>query len=143
MEGVHGVYEPNSQTRLVDNEKITINLGFVDLGQIQLLVQEGFYGNRTDFIRTAIRNQLDRHAENVRQIVSRKSVDVGVRQIKRAELEAARSAGQMLDIHVLGLAVIAVDVSTELALATISGLTVLGALQATNAIKTALADRIS
>jgi Arc/MetJ-type ribon-helix-helix transcriptional regulator len=126
-----------------DNEKITINLGFVDLGQIELLVQEGFYSNRTDFIRTAIRNQIERHAETVRQVVTRKSVDLGVRNITATELMAAQAAGQMLDIRVLGLAVIAPDVSVELALATISALTVLGSLQATDAVKGALADRIS
>jgi Arc/MetJ-type ribon-helix-helix transcriptional regulator len=126
-----------------DNEKITINLGFVDLGQIELLVQEGFYSNRTDFIRTAIRNQIERHAETVRQVVTRKSVDLGLRHIGTAELHAAQAAGQMLDIRVLGLAVIAPDVSAELAVATISTLNVLGALQASDAVKAALADRIN
>jgi Arc/MetJ-type ribon-helix-helix transcriptional regulator len=126
-----------------DNEKITINIGFVDLGQIELLVQEGFYSNRTDFIRTAIRNQIERHAETVRQVVTRKSVDLGLRQITAAELRAAQAADQMLDIRVLGLAVIAADVSAELAAATISTLNILGALQAPEAVKAALADRIS
>ncbi len=127
----------------LDNEKITINLGFVDLGQIQLLVQEGFYSNRSDFIRTAIRNQIDRHAETVRQVVTRKSVDLGLRHISAADLIAAQAAGQMLEIRVLGLAVIADDVSPDLARATISALNVLGALQASDAVKAALADRIS
>ena len=130
------------RTKPLDNEKITINLGFVDLGQIQLLVQEGFYSNRTDFIRTAIRNQIDRHADIVRQVVTRNSVDLGVRNISRADLQAAKAAGQMLNIRVLGLAVIAADVSAELAAETISALNVLGALQASDAVKTALADRI-
>jgi Arc/MetJ-type ribon-helix-helix transcriptional regulator len=129
--------------RIPDSEKITINLGFVDLGQIDLLVQEGFYSNRTDFIRTAIRNQIDRHADVVRQAVSRKSVDLGLRNISAAELATARAAGQMLDIRVLGLAVIAPDVTAELARATISALTILGALQASDAVRSALADRIS
>jgi Arc/MetJ-type ribon-helix-helix transcriptional regulator len=129
--------------RAPDSEKITINLGFVDLGQIELLVQEGFYSNRTDFIRTAIRNQIDRHAEALRQVVIRKSVDLGLRHVSAEELQAARAAGQMLDIRVLGLAVIAADVSPDLARETISALTVLGALQASDAVKAALADRIS
>ncbi len=124
-------------------EKITINLGVVDLGQIELLVQEGFYSNRTDFIRTAIRNQIERHADTVRQIVTRRSVDLGVRQINRAELMAAQTAGEMLDIRVLGLAIIAPDVSPELARNTIAALSVLGSLQATDDVKAALADRIS
>lgn len=126
-----------------DSEKIIINLGFVDLGQIELLVQEGFYSNRSDFIRTAIRNQIERHAETVRQIVIRKSVQLGLRHITRDELTAAQAAGQMLDIRVLGLAIIAPDVEADLARDTISALSVLGTLQASVAVKAALADRIS
>jgi Arc/MetJ-type ribon-helix-helix transcriptional regulator len=125
-----------------DTEKITINLGFVDLGQVDLLVQEGFYSNRTDFIRTAIRNQIERHADVVRKAVTRKSVDLGLRHFSRADLEAARDAGQMLEIRVLGLASIADDVPPELARATIASLAVLGALHASSAVKAALADRL-
>src|ERR1700693_906127 len=94
-----------------DSEKITINLGYVDLGQIDLLVQEGLYSNRTDFIRTAIRNQVDRHADVVKQSAVRKSLDLGLRHYSREDLEAARDAGQTLHIHVLGLASIATDVT--------------------------------
>jgi Arc/MetJ-type ribon-helix-helix transcriptional regulator len=125
-----------------DSEKITINLGYVDLGHIDLLVQEGFYSNRTDFIRTAIRNQIERHADVVRQAVARKSVDLGLRHFSREDLEAVRDAGQVLDIRVLGLATIAPDVTPELARAAIASLTVLGALHASAAVKAALADRI-
>ena len=129
--------------RAPDSEKITINLGFVDLGQIELLVQEGFYSNRSDFIRTAIRNQIERHAETVRQIVIRKSVDLGLRHVTRDELIAAQAAGEMLDIRVLGLVVIAPDVTAELARDTISALSALGTLQAPDAVRAALADRIT
>ena len=129
--------------KLPESEKITINLGFVDLGQIELLVQEGFYSNRSDFIRTAIRNQIERHSETVRQIVIRKSVDLGLRHITRAELTAAQQAEQMLDIRALGLVTIAPDVTPDLARATISALSVLGTLHAPEAVKTALADRIT
>jgi len=125
-----------------DTEKITINLGFIDLGHIDLLVQEGFYSNRTDFIRTAIRNQIERHAEVVRKAVTRESVDLGLRRFTRADLEAVRDAGQMLNIRVLGLASIAEDVTPELARATIASLAVLGALHASSAVKSALADRM-
>jgi len=125
-----------------DSEKITINLGYVDLGHIDLLVQEGFYSNRTDFIRTAIRNQIDRHGDAVRQAVTRKSVDLGLRHYSREDLEAARDAGQMLQIRVLGLASIAQDVSPELARAAIASVSVLGALHASAAVKAALADRM-
>ncbi|SRR2546429_82404 len=125
-----------------DSEKITINLGYVDLGNIDLMVQEGFYSNRTDFIRTAIRNHLDRHADVVKQTTARKGLDLGLRHYTREDLEAARAAGQMLDIRVLGLASIATDVSPELARATIATVTVLGALQASPAVKSALAERI-
>jgi Arc/MetJ-type ribon-helix-helix transcriptional regulator len=125
-----------------DSEKITINLGYVDLGHIDLLVQEGFYANRTDFIRTAIRNQVERHAEAARHSVARQGLDLGLRHYGREDLEAARAAGQMLHIRVLGLASIAPDVSPELARATIGSVSVLGALQASAAVKAALADRM-
>lgn len=124
-----------------DTEKITINLGYVDLGHVDLLVQDGFYSNRTDFIRTAIRNQIERHAEAAKQSVARKSLDLGLRHYTREDLEAALAAGRALDIRVLGLASIAADVSPELARAAIASVSVLGALQASAAVKAALADR--
>jgi Arc/MetJ-type ribon-helix-helix transcriptional regulator len=125
-----------------DSEKITINLGYVDLGQIDLMVAEGFYSNRTDFIRTAIRMQLDRHAEVVKQSTVRKRLDLGLRHYSRDDLEAARAAGQKLHLHVLGLASIAADVTPELARAAIGSVVVLGALHASAAVKAALADRM-
>jgi len=125
-----------------ESEKITINLGPIDLGQIDLLVQEGFYANRTDLIRTAIRNQLNSHADVVRQTVARKSLVLGMQHYTRADLEALQAAGQRLQIQVLGLASIASDVSVELALATIDSIVVLGTLHASAVIKTALANRI-
>jgi len=127
--------------RPADSEKITINLGFVDLGQVDLMVQEGFYSNRTDFIRTAIRNQLERHADVVKQSTARKSLDIGLRNYSREDLETVRRAGEMLHINVLGLATIAQDVTPELARATIASVSVLGALHASSAVKAALADR--
>ena len=132
----------SSVPRIGDSEKITINLGVVDLGQIDLLVAEGFYANRTDLIRTAIRNQLDRHADAVKGSLARKSLELGLRHYGRADLEAAREAGLRLDIRVLGLASIARDVTPELARAAIGSITVLGALHASAAVKAALADRI-
>jgi Arc/MetJ-type ribon-helix-helix transcriptional regulator len=137
---VSNVHELRS--KVSDTEKITINLGYVDLGHIDLMVQDGFYSNRTDFIRTAIRNQLDRHADVVKQSVARKSLDLGLRHYSREDLEAARAAGQMLQIHVLGLASIAQDVTPELARATIASVVVLGALHASPAVKAALAGRV-
>lgn len=128
--------------KIPDSEKITINLGYVDLGHIDLMVQEGFYSNRTDFIRTAIRNQIERHADVVRQSVARTSVDLGLRHYGREDLEAAQAAGRMLDIRVLGLASIGKDVTPELARATIASVIVLGALHASPAVKAALADRM-
>jgi Arc/MetJ-type ribon-helix-helix transcriptional regulator len=125
-----------------DTEKITINLGLIDLGQIDLLVQEGFYSNRTDFIRTAIRNHLGTHAEAVRQTVSRKTLVLGLQEFTRADLEAVKKSGKRLRIHVLGLARIASDVSAALASATIESVSVLGAFHASPAVKAALVDRI-
>jgi Arc/MetJ-type ribon-helix-helix transcriptional regulator len=126
----------------VDTEKVTINLGLIDLGQIDLLVQEGFYSNRTDLIRTAIRNQLSTHGDVIRQTVARKSLVLGLQHYSRADLEAVQAAGQTLRIQVLGLATIASDVSPELAQAAISEISVLGALHASPAVKAALAGRI-
>ncbi len=128
--------------RQPENEKITINLGYVDLGRIDLLVQEGFFSNRSDFIRTAIRNQLDTHAEIVSRSVDRHTMELGLRDYSRADLEALRDAGEILHVKVVGLARIASDVSPELAAQTIGSITVLGALQASPEIKKALADRI-
>ena len=130
-----------STTRPVD-EKITINIGCVDLGQIDLLVQEGFYANRTDLIRTAIRTQLATHGEAVRNVVSRRTLALGIQHYSAADLEAVKASGQKLQIKVLGLATIADDVTPKLALATIESLTVLGALHASPAVKAALRDRI-
>ena len=128
--------------RVPDNEKVTVNLGYVDLGHIDLLVAEGFYSNRTDFIRTAIRNQLAAQQEAVRQVVTRKALVLGLQRFGRAELEAVRRAGEALDIRVLGLAVIEADVSADLASATIASLTVLGAFQASAEVKSALRGRM-
>ena len=124
-----------------DSEKITINLGYVDLGRIDLLVREGFYSNRTDLIRTAIRNQLERHAAAAGRSVEREGLDLGLRRYDREELEAARDAGLRLDIRVLGLASIAQDVTPELARAAVGSVVVLGALHASPTVKAALADR--
>lgn len=125
-----------------ETEKITINLGYVDLGRVDLLVQEGFYSNRTDFIRTAIRNQLATHAKAVTQSIVRHTLELGLRDYSRADLEAVKAAGEKLHIKVVGLARIASDVTPELALATIESITVLGALQASAELKSALAERI-
>src|SRR5919199_1413949 len=127
---------------MTELEKITINMAPVDLGQIDLLVREGFYQNRTDFIRTAIRNQLGAHVEAVRKTVARKELVFGGPHYTRRDLEALRAAGEKLEIRVLGLASIADDVSPELALATINSIDVLGALRASSAVKAALAERI-
>ena len=124
------------------DEKITINVGCVDLGQIDLLVQEGFYANRTDLIRTAIRNQLATQVDVVRQVVSSKSLVLGIQHYAAADLQAIQAAGQKLQIRVLGLAAIAPDVTPELALAAIESIVVLGALHASPAVKAALAGRI-
>jgi Arc/MetJ-type ribon-helix-helix transcriptional regulator len=125
-----------------DTEKITVNLGYVDLGHVDLMVQEGFYSNRTDFIRTAIRNQLDRHNDVVKKSVVRQQLDIGLHRYSREDLEAVRAANETLHIQVLGLAIIADDVSPELARDTIASVHVLGALHASAEVKAALKDRI-
>ena len=128
--------------RQSESEKITINVGFVDLGHIDLLVREGFYSNRTDFIRTAIRNQLASHADALKQSIVRRTLELGLRRVSRQELETSKAKGVRLQIQVVGLATIDDDVTPELARETIESITVLGALHASKEIKSALADRI-
>ena len=132
---------PAASAKPVD-EKLTINVGFVDLGQIDLLVQEGFYANRSDLIRTAIRNQIAAHADAVKQVVSRRTLVLGIHHLTVAELEAARARHESLDVRVLGLLSIAPDVTPELALQTVNSLVVLGSLHASPAVKAALAERM-
>jgi Arc/MetJ-type ribon-helix-helix transcriptional regulator len=134
------VYDIRDKT--ADSEKITVNLGFVDLGHIDLLVEDGFYSNRTDFIRTAIRYQLATHSEQAKKSISRQTLELGLRRYTKADLEEVKSAGEMLSIKVLGLVTIAPDVTPALALATIDSITVLGALHASREIKSALVSRI-
>ena len=126
-----------------DTEKVTVNFGIVDLGRIDLLVEEGFYTNRTDFIRTAIRAQLAAHASEVSTLIERRTLDLGLRDIGCAELEAARDAGELLHIKVVGLTRLSDDIPVDLALATIGSITVLGALQARPELRAALADRLN
>ena len=133
---------PEMKPRLIDTEKITINLGLIDLGQIDLLVEEGFYSNRTDLIRTAIRSQLTAHGEVLRQTVARRTLVLGLQQFSKHDLEAVRKSRTKLRIQVLGLVRIADDVSPALARETIESIAVLGALHASTAVKAALADRI-
>ena len=135
------VVSRDGRARTPDTEKLTVNMGFVDLGHIDLLVGDGFYSNRSDFIRTAVRNQLDRHAEFVSKTVARRSLDLGFRHYTRTILEEARAQGVLLDINVLGLASIAGDVTPELARAAIASVTVLGVLHASPEVRRALADR--
>ena len=133
---------PRLQDRGSESEKITINLGYVDLGHIDLLVQDGFYSNRTDFIRTAIRNQLGNHAEHTKKLIVRQTLDLGLRRYTRSDLEAVKAAGETLSIKVLGLVTIDADVPPSLALETIQSITVLGALHAGKDVKNALSGRI-
>ena len=124
-----------------ESEKITINLGFVDLGQVDLLVEDGFYSNRTDFIRTAIRNQLSTHGEVLKKSVARRDMVLGLQRYSRRDLEKVAAAGEQLQIQVLGLASIDDDVTPQLARQAIASISVLGALRASPEVKAALADR--
>jgi len=129
--------------RIADSEKVTINLGHIESGQIELLVREGFYANRSDFIRTAIRNQIDRHEAALAQAIVRRQAVLGLHRFRVSDLAAVRDAGQMLDIRVLGLAIIDPDVTPDLARAAIRSISVLGALQAPDTVRQALADRMT
>ena len=130
------------RSRAGETEKMTVNVGVVDLGQVDLLVQEGFYSNRSDLVRTALRNQLALHSDTLKQTVARRTLTVGLQHYRRADLESTVAAGQRLQIQVVGLARLADDVSPELALAAIESVTVLGAFQASPAVRRALSGRI-
>ncbi|ACK52266.1 putative transcriptional regulator, CopG/Arc/MetJ family [Methylocella silvestris BL2] len=127
--------------KVPDSEKVTVNLGFIDLGRVDLMVRDGFYANRADFIRAAVRSLLERQDEAVRHSVARKQLSLGLSHFTRRDLEAARDAGAPLHIQVLGLALIDDDVTPELARASIASVEVLGAFQASPAVKAALSDR--
>ncbi|MCJ7658351.1 MAG: hypothetical protein MUO67_04285 [Anaerolineales bacterium] len=127
---------------MAETEKITINMGVVDLGRVDLLVQEGFYSSRTDFIRTAIRNQLDKQADEVEKVVSRKEMVIGTIFYNRKELEGLKAKKEKLNIKVIGMFILAPDVRPALALATIESVTIHGAFKAPEDVKLALADRL-
>jgi Arc/MetJ-type ribon-helix-helix transcriptional regulator len=131
----------DTRQRAGETEKMTVNLGVVDLGQVDLLVQEGFYSNRSDLVRTAVRNQLALHADVLRQTVARRTLTLGLLHLGRAELERAVASGERLRVQVVGLVRVADDVTPDLARAAIESVQVLGAFQASPAVRQALADR--
>ena len=126
-----------------DTEKITVNLSFIDLGSIDLLVRESAFANRTDFIRTAIRNELTRQEDIVGQVKKREALTLGIRHVTRSELEKALSSGEKLELRVLGLLSLAADIDEDLAHATIGSISILGAFHAPQKLKAALADRLA
>ena len=127
---------------MADTEKITINMSAVDLGKVDLLVQEGLYSNRTDFIRTAIRSQLDKHNLEIQQSVTRNSYVIGVLVFDRSDLEKYKQKGEKAKWTVVGLLHLSNDITPELALAVIESIQVRGIFQAPEEVKSALADRI-
>lgn len=127
---------------MADTEKVTINMSVVDLGQVDLLVSEGFYSSRTDFIRTSIRNLLNTHTEKVRELITKRSFTVGVVSFNRVDLEDIRAKGVRLEIRALGLLILADDISPDLALATISSIEVLGVFRASDPVRKALGSRL-
>ncbi len=126
---------------IMDSEKVTINIGAVDLGKVDLLVDEGFYGNRTDFIRTAIRNQLDKHETETSQSATRRAASIGALVLNASDLEAVRATGQKLKLSVVGVLSLSRDITPELAAATIESVYVKGMFRASDEVKAALADR--
>jgi Arc/MetJ-type ribon-helix-helix transcriptional regulator len=125
-----------------DSEKITINMSAVDLGKIDLLVQEGLYSNRTDFIRTAIRSQLEKHSFEIQQSVTRHSFSIGVVSYNRVDLEKRKQKGEKMNIAVMGLLQLQEDIPAELAAETIESVRVRGVFIASEAVKAALSERI-
>lgn len=127
---------------MADIEKLSFNISVVDLGQIDLLVEQGFYSSRTDFLRAAIRSQIGAHADTIKQTITRKSGVLGVTHYSKASLDRRRYAAETLDITAVGMLVIGDDVTPELARATIASIAVYGVFRASPAVKEALADRM-
>jgi Arc/MetJ-type ribon-helix-helix transcriptional regulator len=127
---------------MTDTEKITINMSVVDLGKIDLLVDQGHFSSRSDLIRTAIREKLAEYDDVLKEEVSRRDIGVGVNLITRKDLERVRNAGIRREYIVVGLLTMAKDIPPELASETIETIRVYGVLQASEEVKKALADRI-
>lgn len=125
-----------------ETEKITINMSAVDLGKVDLLVNEGLYSNRTDFIRTAIRSQLEKHTFEIQQSVTRHSSVIGVVTFNKVDLEKKKQKGKLLSLSVIGLLNLHDDIPAELALEVITEIKVRGIFQASPEVKAALADRM-
>ncbi len=125
-----------------DSEKITINMGPVDLGKIDLLVEQGHYSNRTDFIRTAIRSQLDKHTPEVQHAVTTNSFAVGVLSYDRSHLERLKAKRKKLTITVIGALHLSKDISPELACEAIESVQVRGIFHASDEVKAALAGKM-
>jgi len=126
-----------------DSEKLTVNVSAVDLGKMDLLVQEGVYSNRAEFLRAAIRSQLGLHRLELEQSVQRNSFAIGIVGYGRHELEACRAKGERLAISVVGMLILKDDVSPELALETIASVKVRGVFNAATAVKESLLSLMS
>lgn len=116
-------------------EKITINMEPVDLGRIDVLVAQGLFANRTDLIRTAIRNLLDRHDTVINEVVVKQSFAVGVMHVGRRDLEQRVAAGERIAVRVIGMLSIASDVDASLARDAIESITVHGVYRAPDQVK--------
>jgi len=123
-------------------EKITINMSVVDLGKVDLLVAEGFYSNRTDFIRAAIRSQLGKHDVELQKAATRRTLAIGLLIYSRKDLEEAIAKGERLVFRIMGMLVLASDVTPQLALEAIDSIQVYGVFHAPQAVKVALRERI-
>lgn len=127
---------------MADTEKITVNANAVELGKIDLLVEQGHYVNRSDFIRSAIRSQLEKHSFEVQQAVTRNSYVIGALSYNKSDMEEFQTKGERLKISVMGILHLQKDIPASLAAEVIESAQVRGVFQASEAVKAALNDRM-
>jgi len=134
------VYMDNNRT-----EKATINIGIMELAQIDLLVENMIYTNRSDFIRTAIRNQLEMHKSDIERLYLQTKANsfepesqvqggIGIYRLRKAALSDAMKSNKKLHIMVMGILLIDKDISPELFEATVESIKIYGKIQAQKSI---------
>lgn len=119
-------------------EKITINVNTSDLGKIDLLIHEGYYSNRTDFIKSAIKSQVNKHDDEINMILSSKKKKdwfVGVYVLTEDELQALKRYGRKKAIRGMGLLIVDKDVSLDLMKTSISAIETYGVCRCSSEIK--------
>jgi Arc/MetJ-type ribon-helix-helix transcriptional regulator len=131
-----------SEARIETTEKITININTIDLGHIDLLVNEGYYATRTEFIKTAVKKQLDRHEEDTKKLIEQKAkhgdyeLSIGVGGFTKSELERIiQKKEAKIKMIFIGLFITPKDVTLELLEQAVESIKVYGVCRCSQEIK--------